>query len=74
MLSESMLSESGSSGQGTALREGDDCALVIRELTNYMEGLTDPLLRAQIEFHLSHCANCNTILRTTRMMLRLVGG
>jgi putative zinc finger protein len=50
-----------------------DCEIVIRELTNYMEGLAGPRLRTQIEEHLDRCVDCNTILGTTRMMLQLVG-
>lgn len=59
--------------QDEAAGEGLDCEVVVRELTNYMEGLAAPRLRAQIEEHVDHCTDCDTILSTTRMMLQLVG-
>jgi predicted anti-sigma-YlaC factor YlaD len=51
----------------------ENCEMVHRELTNYMEGQVDPRLRAQIEEHMRGCQNCKNLLVTTQKMLQIVG-
>jgi hypothetical protein len=48
------------------------CAEVIRELSNYLDGDLDPMLRAAILLHLESCDHCTAVLEGTRNVLRLV--
>lgn len=48
------------------------CLEVIREISNYVEGDLDPLLRAAITLHLESCDHCTAVLVGTRNVIRLV--
>jgi hypothetical protein len=48
------------------------CVEVMRELSNYLEGDLDPILRAAIMLHLESCDHCSAVLDGTRNILRLV--
>lgn len=50
-----------------------DCGHVFREISNYLEGEVDAVLRARMEAHFKECAHCTAILDGTRNVLRLVG-
>ncbi len=52
---------------------GISCKKIVRELTNYMEGLSDASLNIKIEKHIEQCHKCRNLLETTQKMLQLVG-
>ena len=52
---------------------GINCKKVVRELTNYMEGLSDAALNVKIEKHIEQCRDCRVLLETMQKMLQLVG-
>ena len=52
---------------------GISCKKTARELTNYMEGLSDASLNVEIEKHIELCRDCRVLLETTQKMLQLVG-
>lgn len=49
-----------------------NCREVIRELSNYVEGDLDPILRGAILLHLEGCDHCKAVLDGTQNILRLV--
>ena len=49
-----------------------NCRDVIQELSNYVEGDLDPILRAAMMLHLEDCDHCTAVLDGTRNLLRLV--
>ncbi|HKS75126.1 MAG TPA: zf-HC2 domain-containing protein [Terriglobales bacterium] len=49
-----------------------NCREVIQELSNYVEGDLDPILRAAIMLHLEDCDHCTAVLDGTQNILRLV--
>ncbi len=47
------------------------CKDVIQEISNYLDGIADPGLLAEIEKHLAHCEDCSLIVDTTRKTISL---
>jgi Putative zinc-finger len=48
------------------------CLEVWREISNYIDEVVDPDLRARMEAHFKVCAHCSAILDGTRNVVRLV--
>lgn len=51
-----------------------NCKGVIRELSNYIDGDLDPLLKQELERHLEHCEDCTMIVDQTRKTIRIFSG
>jgi putative zinc finger protein len=49
------------------------CLEVWREISNYIDEVVDPELRARMEAHFRICAHCSAILDGTRNTVKLVG-
>lgn len=49
------------------------CAVVLRELSNYIDQDVDPKLRAEIAAHLSGCHRCTVLFDSMRKTLQIVG-
>ncbi|HVC91875.1 MAG TPA: zf-HC2 domain-containing protein [Acidobacteriaceae bacterium] len=49
------------------------CAVVLRELSNYIDEDVDPQLRAEIEIHLRGCHRCSVLFDSMRKTLQIVG-
>jgi Putative zinc-finger len=50
-----------------------NCEEVWREVSNYLDGEVDPILRAAIEEHLRGCKHCTAVVDGTRNVLQLYG-
>ncbi len=48
------------------------CREVWREISNYIDEIVDPLLRARMEAHFRVCSHCTAILDGTRNVLTLL--
>ncbi len=48
------------------------CVEVWREISNYLEGVVDPDLRARMEAHFKVCRHCKAILDGTGNVVRLI--
>jgi RNA polymerase sigma-70 factor (ECF subfamily) len=48
------------------------CKHVLREISKYIDGELDPVVRAQVEEHLKYCRRCKVLLDTTRRLLYLL--
>jgi anti-sigma factor RsiW len=48
-----------------------NCKGVIRELSNYIDGDLDPVVRAELERHLRHCEDCTMIVDQTRKTIQI---
>jgi hypothetical protein len=48
------------------------CADFLAEISNYVEGDVAGELRAQLEFHLSHCRSCTVLVDSTRKTIRIL--
>jgi anti-sigma factor RsiW len=48
-----------------------NCKGVIRELSNYIDGDLDPVVRAELERHLGHCEDCTMIVDQTRKTIQI---
>jgi hypothetical protein len=48
------------------------CADFLAEVSNYVEGDVADELRAQLEFHLSHCHYCTVLVDSTRKTIRIL--
>lgn len=48
-----------------------NCAAVILELSNYIDGEVDIVMRRQLELHLAGCIDCTMILKQTRTTIEL---
>ena len=48
------------------------CADFLAQLSNYVEGDLSGDLRAQLEFHASHCRSCTVLLDSTRKTIRIL--
>jgi len=48
------------------------CSEVWREISNYIDEVVDPLLRARMEAHFRVCKHCTAVLDGTRNVIRLV--
>ena len=49
------------------------CVEVWREISNYVDGDIDPVLRERIAEHLKSCAHCTAVVDGTRNVIRLAG-
>jgi anti-sigma factor RsiW len=49
-----------------------DCKHVWQEISNYIDGDIDPVVRANMEEHLANCRHCAAILDSTRNIIYLV--
>ncbi|MBI3404815.1 MAG: zf-HC2 domain-containing protein [Acidobacteria bacterium] len=47
------------------------CKELVRELSEYFDGTTDPGLIAELERHLANCEDCRMIVDTTKKTIRL---
>jgi hypothetical protein len=48
------------------------CIEVWREISNFLEGLVDPELRARMEAHFAVCNHCKAILDGTNNVVKLI--
>ena len=48
------------------------CLEVWREISNYIDEVVDPELRARMEAHFKVCAHCSAILDGTKNVVKLV--
>ena len=48
-----------------------NCKGVIRELSNYLDGDLDPVVKAELERHLGHCEDCTMIVDQTRKTIEI---
>jgi hypothetical protein len=48
-----------------------ECADVLRQLSNYIEGEVPPALMNELEKHVQNCENCRIVLDTTRKTISL---
>src|SRR5262249_37785638 len=49
------------------------CEHVWQEVSNYLEGEVDPVLRAAMEAHFKECKHCATVVDGTRNVIQLYG-
>jgi anti-sigma factor RsiW len=49
------------------------CVEVWQEVSNYIDGTIDPVLRQRMEEHIKACEHCAAVLDGTRNVVRLVG-
>jgi predicted anti-sigma-YlaC factor YlaD len=47
------------------------CKQVIRELSDYLDGVLEPEVLAQLERHLEHCDDCRLVVDTTRKTIQV---
>lgn len=51
-----------------------NCKGVIRELSNYIDGDLDPVLKKELERHLEHCEDCTMIVDQTKKTIEILCG
>jgi len=49
-----------------------NCKGVIREISNYIDGDLDPVVREELERHLEHCEDCTMIVDQTRKSIKIL--
>jgi hypothetical protein len=49
------------------------CTEVWRQISNFLEGVVDPELRARMEAHFAVCSNCKAVLDGTNNVVGLIG-
>ena len=49
-----------------------NCKGVIREISNYIDGDLDPVVRQELERHLGHCEDCTMIVDQTRKSIEIL--
>ncbi len=49
-----------------------DCHEILREFSNYLDGEVDPVLREQVEAHLSQCRHCAAFYDSARNLVVLI--
>ena len=49
-----------------------NCKGVIRELSNYIDGDLDPVVKQELERHLDHCEDCTMIVDQTRKTIEIL--
>ena len=49
-----------------------NCTGVIRELSNYIDGDLDPIVKEELEHHLEHCEDCTTIVDQTKKSIEIL--
>lgn len=48
------------------------CKEIWREVSNYIEGDLDPVLRRELEAHLAQCRHCTALVDSTRNTVVLI--
>ena len=48
-----------------------NCSDFLKELTDYLDGVIDPQLRAELEDHLVWCHECFVVCNTTKMTIEI---
>ena len=51
-----------------------NCKGVIRELSNYIDGDLDPVVKQELERHLEHCEDCTMIMNQTKKTIEILCG
>jgi anti-sigma factor RsiW len=51
-----------------------NCDSVIRELSNYIDGGLEPLLKQELEQHLGECEDCNVVVVQTKKSIEILCG
>ena len=51
-----------------------NCKGVIRELSNYIDGDLDPVVKQELERHLEHCEDCTMIVDQTKKTIEILCG
>ena len=49
-----------------------NCKGVIRELSNYIDGDLDPVMKQELERHLEHCEDCTMIVDQTKKSVEIL--
>jgi len=49
-----------------------NCKGVIRELSNYIDGDLDPIVKQELERHLEHCEDCTMIVDQTKKSIEIL--
>ena len=49
-----------------------NCKGVIRELSNYIDGDLDPVVKQELERHLEHCEDCTMIVDQTKKTIEIL--
>ena len=49
-----------------------NCKGVIRELSNYIDGDLDPVVKQELERHLEHCEDCTMIVDQTKKSIEIL--
>ena len=49
-----------------------NCKGVIREISNYIDGDLDPIVKQELERHLEHCEDCTMIVDQTRKSIKVL--
>ena len=49
-----------------------NCKGVIREISNYIDGDLDPVVKQELERHLAHCEDCTMIVDQTRKSIEIL--
>lgn len=49
-----------------------DCADILAELSDYLDGEVSPETKRTVEMHLAKCHRCSVVYSTTRQTLRIV--
>ncbi len=47
------------------------CKDLVKELSDYLNGESDPLLLAEVERHLAHCEDCRLVVDMTRKTVQV---
>ena len=51
-----------------------NCKGVIREISNYIDGELDLLVKQELERHLEHCEDCKMVVDQTRLTVNVFCG
>ncbi len=49
-----------------------NCKNVIRELSNYLDGELDGVLKVDLEHHLQHCEDCSMVVDQTKRTVEII--
>jgi anti-sigma factor RsiW len=49
-----------------------NCKGVIRELSNYIDGELDAVVKQELEHHLEHCEDCTMIVDQTKKTIEIL--
>lgn len=47
------------------------CKQLVRELSDYLDGVLEPGVLADLERHLEHCEDCRLVVDTTRKTIQV---